>query len=686
MKKYTAFLLKHRKMVIAFFLVASVICALLSLQVQVNYDFSDYLPDDAPSTVAINVMQEEFDQAIPNLRIMLHDVTVAEALSYKAQFAAVDGVEEVNWLDDSINIYQPLQMADTDTVEAWYKDNNALFQLTIDESKETTAVSALREIIGEENYMSGEAVSSALVPVLTSQEIQKITILVVCIVLVILFLCTTSWAEPIFFMITIGVAVLLNRGTNLMFGTISFVTNAAGSILQLAVSMDYSIFLLHRFEEKKQLGLDPIQAMIEAESEAVSSILSSGLTTVTGFAALILMSFKIGPDMGWVMSKAIALSLFTVLTFLPAFIVSFYQWVDKTKHRSFLPSFGRFANVVYKMRVPAVICGILLILPCYLASQNNTFYYGGGKVYSSQKSQIGRDMIAIEEEFGISNPVVLMVPLGEEEKEIALNYDLKHLDGVSSVISYVNTVGEAVPEQYLDSATLAQLRSEHYSRFVLTLNTAEGLDNCFSVIQSIKDTASYYYSDTYHFAGDLASTSDLKETITQDMLQVNLLSIGFVFLILIFTFRSISIPVILTLVIEISIWINLSVPYFSGEVLHYISYLIISSIQLGATIDYAILLTERYTDLRTRMSKRQAITQAICLSAGSILTSASILTFGGFMLGNTTNLVIAQLGVLVGRGAIISFILVMLLLPGMLVLLDRFIEKTTHKANFYKGA
>ncbi len=238
-----------------------------------------------PLPPALEVMDEEYSQSVPNMRVLVYGVSIPQALAYKEKIADVDGVEEVNWLDDAVDIYEPLELAEQKTVEDWYKDGNALFSVTVDEKKQDSVIPAVREIIGEENCMSGTAVTSVLAPVNTSVEVQQIMFLAVPIIFLILILTTNSWFEPVLFMITIGVAILINRGTNLMFGTVSFVTNAAGSVLQLAVSMDYSIFLLHRFSENREEGLPVEKAMIEAVKQSVGSILSSGLTTVTGFLA-----------------------------------------------------------------------------------------------------------------------------------------------------------------------------------------------------------------------------------------------------------------------------------------------------------------------------------------------------------------------------------------------------------------
>lgn len=687
MNRYTTFILKHRKWIISVFLILAVVCAGLSTMVGVNYSFTDYLPDDAPSTKALDTMNEEYNQSIPNMRVLIYDVSIPEALSYKEKLESVEGVEEVTWLDDSINIYEPLEMTDQDTIDSWYKNQDALYSVTVSsyEEEKEKAVSKIREIIGEDNAMSGSAVTDILSPKHTSKDIQKIMVFVLPIVFLILILTTTSWFEPVLFMITIGVAILLNRGTNLIFGEISFVTNAAGSVLQLAVSMDYSIFLLHRFAENRQQGIDVQEAMINAVKQSMGSVLSSGLTTVTGFAALILMRFKIGPDMGWVMAKAILFSLICVLCFLPALAISTYKWIDKTQHKKFVPDFDHLSNGIMKIRIPVTLLAILVAVPCIIAQGKNDFLYGASRVYSTQETQMGRDLLAIEDEYGASNPIVIMVPKGDTSKEEALNNALKEDENITSVISYVNTVGASIPEGFVPSESLSQLCSKHYSRFIVTLDTEEAEAGWTEKLDEVRSVCETYYGDEALLAGDLVSTEDLKDTITQDNERVNVLAIVFVFVILLFNFKSITIPVLLSLVIELSIWMNLSVPYLTSTSLHYIGYLIISSVQLGATIDYAILLTSRYLEERKTKKKRQAVRDSIYHCVLSLFTSAVILAIAGAALGRiSTNLVLSQLGTLVGRGAVISFLLVVIVLPALLMIFDKVIEKTTIRTHFYK--
>lgn len=666
-------IVNHRKRIITLFLILFAVCLICKQFVVVNYDMNDYLPEDSASTQALDLMNTEYGEGIPNARVMIYDVSIAEALEYKEKLLAVEGVSDVTWLDNVASVTVPLETLDADTVESYYKNGNALFSLTIDGDKRITAVKDIREIIGDDNAMTGNAVSTAVATTSTVSEISRIAAIAVAFVLLVLILTTTSFAEPFIILIGLGIAVVINAGSNLIFGEISFVTNAAGNILQLAVSLDYSVFLLHRFEECRKNTPDTKAAMVDALTMSTTSILSSGLTTVIGFLALCLMQFGIGPDLGLALAKGIAISLVTVFVLMPAFILSTYKWIDKTHHRPFVPSFQRFGKFVSRIMIPMVIVFTVLIVPSYLASNSNSFYYGASYIFGSQ-TQLGSDTEKIEEAFGQQDTYVLLIPKGSTATEAELSDALHNIPQVKSILSYVDTVGTVIPEQYLDSETLSKLNSQHYTRMVLTMDAEYEGDETFSLIQTVRGTAEQYYPGEWYLAGEGVSTYDLMNTVTADMVKVNLVAIGAVFLVLFLTMKSISLPVILVLSIETAIWINLSIPYFADNTIFYISYLIISSVQLGATVDYAILFTDRYKEMREALQKKEAVISTISAVSVSILTSASVLTMVGFLLGTfSTHGLLSQLGFFLGKGTLCSLAIVLFVLPGMLYIFDKLV-------------
>lgn len=673
MRKFYSIVVRKRKTVICFFLILSIISFFMKSMVSVDYDINDYLPDDSPSTIAIDVLGQEFEGGIPNARVMVSDVTIPQALDYKEKLEAIDGVSAVTWLDDSVDIITPLDNLDPKVVETYYKDNTALFTVTIEEDKRIEAVAGIEDLVGEDNAIAGSAVATADATTNTVSEIQTITVIAVLFVLIVLLATTNYWLEPLVILIGLGVAIIINDGTNLMFGEISFVTNAAGSVLQLAVSLDYSVFLIHRFEECRLENSDPQSAMIDALCKSTSSILSSGLTTVIGFLALVLMRFKIGPDLGLALAKGVAISLIVVFVFMPAFILSVYKLLDKSKHKQLLPSFRGFGGFVRKISIPMVCIFLVIFIPSYLASNANDYYFGSSHIFG-EGTRLGDDTAAIESVFGKSDTYVLMVPAGDTATEKELSNELHTLPQVSDIISYVDLAGAEVPLEYLDEKTISQLISEDYSRMVISVNVDYEGQETFDLVQKIRDIASEYYPDEYYLAGEGVSTYDLMNTVMDDMLKVNMLAIGAVFLVLLVSLHSISLPVILVLSIETAIWLNLSVPYFMDTTIFYIAYLIISSIQLGATVDYAILMTDRYKENRQRFDKKQAVVETISDVTVSILTSGSVLTVVGLLMGYiSTNQLLAQLGLFIGRGAIFSLAIVLFVLPGLLYLFDRLI-------------
>ncbi len=678
MNRFFSGVVKHRKLIIILFVLLSVLCFFAWRQVAVNYDMNDYLPDSAQSTVSLDKLGEEFSGDIPNARVMIDNVTIPEVLSFKERLAAVDGVESVVWLDDSEDITIPLSMMDSDTVDSYYRNGAALFTVTIEKEKRIEAVEAIREIIGERGSMAGSAVSTATATTNTVKEIYKISIIAVAFVLLILILTTNSWLEPLLVLVGLGAAILINNGSNLIFGEISFVTNAAGSILQLAVSLDYSVFLIHRFEECRQTEPDAEKAMTQALCKSAPSILSSGLTTVIGFLALILMQFRIGPDLGVALAKGTAVSLITVFLFTPSLVLMTYTGLEKTRHKQLYPSFKKFGKFVSRVTIPLVCIFALLVVPAYLASNSNSYYYGSSHIFGGD-TELGQDTAKIENTFGESDTYVLMVPRGNTAAETALSGEINLLPQVSDVISFVDKAGAEIPYSYLDEDTLSQLESADYSRMVITVKSGYEGEETFRLVEDIRALADKYYPGDNYLVGEGVSTYDLMDTVTDDMVKVNLVAIGAVFLILLFTMKSISVPIILVISIETAIWLNLSVSYFTGTTIFYIAYLIISSIQLGATVDYAILMTDRYKENRRMLGRHEAIVQTISDTAVSILTSGSVLAAVGLLLSFiSTNQLLAQLGLFVGRGALFSLGIVLFVLPGLLNLFDRFVIGKKH--------
>ncbi|MGD6830683.1 efflux RND transporter permease subunit [Sutcliffiella halmapala] len=643
----------------------------------------DYLPDDAQSTRAMDVMEEEFTGAVPNTRVMVPDVSLQEALTYKEKLSAINGVGDVLWLDDVVDLKTPLEMADAEMVETYYKDGNALYSISVRSGDEVGITDSIYELIGEDGAIAGEAINTATSQKMAGNESMYAALLLVPIIILILVLSTTSWVEPVFFLTAIGVSVLINLGTNIFIGEVSFVTQSVAPILQLAVSLDYAVFLLHSFAEYRKKTDNPEEAMELAMKKSFPAITASAATTFFGFIALTFMNFEIGADLGVNLVKGIVLSFISVMVFLPALTLYFYKWMDKTKHKSFVPSFQGIGNFVLKFKVPSLILVFAILIPAFMAQSNTSFTYGFGEI--PEDTRTGSDFKQINETFGENTPLVLLVPKGDVAKEEKLVSELEELHYVTSVIAYANTVDPVIPPEYLDESITNEFYSENYARIVINTNQGTEGEIPFSIVEKVEKAAADYYGKEALGLGESVTLYDIKNTVTKDNLLVNILTVVTIAIVLLIGFRSISIPVVLLVTIQSAVWINLSIPYFTETSLVFVGYLIISTVQLAATVDYGILFTEAYQHHRKEMSAVKAMVKTLDEKTFSISISAGILSSVGFILWITSsNPIVGAIGLLLGRGTLLSFVMVLFFLPALLLVSDRLIRKTTYKADYYK--
>ncbi|TAH74778.1 MAG: RND family transporter [Anaerolineaceae bacterium] len=648
--------------------------------VSVNYNMVDYLPRDAGSTIAVRIIEEEFVGDMPGARVMINDVSIMEALEYKELLTYIEGVTSVGWLDDVIGIDTlqsvPLEFLDKAIVENYYKDNNALMTISIESGKEQNTVAQLYDLIGEDNAASGEAITSAEMQNMSVSEVLNAMLILLPIVILVLIISTSSWVEPLLFLSSIGIAIVINMGTNIIFGEISFISNTVSPILQLAVSLDYAIFLLHSFNNHR-LNEEPGKAMVLAMKESVPTVAASAATTVIGFAALMFMRFGIGADLGINLLKGVLLSFISVMVFMPALTLLLYKAIDKTRHRKLMPDFKSSGKLIIKIRIPFMILALIIVIPTFLAQSKTQFMYGTGDITAT--SRVGRDTALIEESFGKENLLVLLVPKENTGKEKELCEELTHLQHIKSIVSYVNNVGAEIPQEFVPDEAYDQFYSENYSRIILYTDTNEEDSAAFETIEAIMDITQGYY-DSHYIAGTSATLYDMKNMVSTDNRLVNLIAVIGIYVVLLLTFRSISLPFILVFCIETAIWINLSVPYFTDKPINFLGYLIISTVQLGATVDYAILFTSSYLNNRKAMSPKDSMRDTISNNLVAIFTSAIILASAGFALALTSNNpIISELGLLLGRGTLLSLTMVAFVLPALLVLFDSLIQKTTMK-------
>lgn len=668
------FIIEKRALIESIFVAGCIFSIIAMCFVNVNYDLTKYVPSYTQSSQGLDKMKEEFGYP-GTARLMIKDVSLYEAKKYKDQLAAVDGVDQILWCDTKVNVYAGEDFVNLDDIKDYYKDGCAVMDITFEEESDSPrterAIDEMKAITGDKGCYVGMAVQNKSLIETTAREMGRILVVAVIMILAVLCLATTAWTEPILFMLVMGVAVFLNKGTNIFLGTISFLTDNVAIILQLATSMDYSIFLLDAFMSWRDTGLSEEEAIVKAVEEAINSIFASSLTTVVGFLALVTMKFNIGFDMGLVLAKGIVFSLLSVVFFMPAMILKFTKWNDRTKHRSFFPDFTKMGKGVFKIRY-AVLIGIFLITPpAYVAQGMNHFLYGNSAVGGAKGTQVYEDDQEITARFGRSNMLLLIYPNNDMVAERRLSDELEDLPYVKSVTSMANTLPEGVPEEFLPESATSLLHKNDTARMLIYIRTKGESDIAFQCTDQIRDIMKKYYPEESYVVGETPSTQDIKATITEDNTRVNVLSLLGVFMVVMFSFHSVLIPLVVMIPIEVAIFLNMAIPYIQGVDMVYMGYIIVSSIQLGATVDYSILLTNNYIAKRKLLPKKEACIEAVTRSCSSIFTSGTIITLAGYIVHFiSTTAAIGDLGHLIGRGGLLSVMLVLTLLPALLVLCD----------------
>ncbi len=667
------------------FFIITVVCAVCFPFVGVNYDLSKYLPQFAPTKQALDVMEAEFGYP-GTARVMVKGVTLQEAKAIRSRIADVDGVDLVVGADLATNVYMGEGFLTNDLTDEFYKDGNAVMEIIFrdgDSDKSThKAIDQIYDIVGKDRgCFAGSAVSSKEREASITREIAMAIVLALVIILLILTLTTTSWLEPFLFIFIMIVAVIMNMGSNIMFGRISFFTFSTAAILQMAVSMDYSIFLLHTFNAYKKTGMENHAAMEAALYEACSSILASGATTIVGFLVIAFMRFTIGKDVGFVLTKGILCSLATVLLLMPALILRYDERIAKTSHRPFIPSFDKFAGLMYRIRKVVFVFAMIVAVPCYFGQNMNKFFYGDDAIGSSPGTRVYEDTREINAAFGKSNPMIAIVPNGSIVKERELTEALEDLDFVNYALSMAGTLPQGIPESFLPKKVTEQLRTEHYARIMISMDTEQESDYAFACSRQLEDLVKEYYPEDAYVIGMTPTTIDIRDILTDDYNKVSILSLAGVAAVVMITFSSVLVPILVIIPIEVAIYLNMTLPYVMGDSMIYIGYIIVSCLQLGATIDYSILMTNNYLAFRKEMSNTEAEIRAISKSTLSILTSGGILMVVGYLLFFTSSIqAISQVGRLVGRGAVLSMVLVLSLLPALLSTFDKQIQNQQARA------
>ncbi|HKL94396.1 MAG TPA: MMPL family transporter [Clostridia bacterium] len=709
-------------------------------RINVNYDLSTYMPRGSNFSEALSLLKKEFDDK-GMAYVMVSDLTEEEAEQTKTKLSEISGVSSVTYIESEN-----------------YINGNALYTITLSDYDSTEAafdtVKNIIDFLSEnEAYLTGQSAYSYYTRLETEKSILTLGLVIAAVILLVLLFTSKTYFELILMLIVFGVAVALNFGTNVLFDSISYISNLVSIILQLALSLDYSIILLHRYMEERDNGNDAKTATVNALSKGIIEIISSALTTIAGLVSLLLMSLPIGAEIGLSLAKGIFASLIAVIFFMPALLVIFDKPLMKTKHKSFVPDITKPVRAIVKGR-RYIVCIFLVIVVLAGVGQffnNYSFNYNGGsKIVSSQEK--------IKDDFGTLNTLAIIVPRGDYAKERKLAEYVSSKDIIDSTTAlstiqvsdgvyltdnftktefiiaaksmasgskfegFIDEYGGLIFDDYTDSIGLtgeneeiplidlliyiydnygaflgdfqnvfgqlayakSNLQSENYSRLIFNIDSGVESDETFALLNELYAHTGEYY-DEFYLAGESVACFNMSQNFVEDNLVVCLCSAAFILLILFFTFRNFFLPLILILAIQGGIWINFAIPFLAGNPICFIGYLIITAIQMGATIDYAIVITNRYQITKMNFSNHyDAMAAAENKVFSTVITSGTILTLTGFALGIASSGVVSQLGCLLGIGTLASIIIVLFVLPSLILVSEKVIDKTNFSNLFFR--
>lgn len=681
--KFGKWITKHKVLVLILALILAVPAVFGYVSTRINYDVLSYLPNSLETVSGQDTMVDEFGMGAFSM-IVVEDMENKDVVVLKDKLKKVDHVENIIWYDDLVDISVPTEMLPDKLREALFNGNAtmmiALFDDTTSADSTMDAISDMREIVQKQAFISGMSGVVTDIKNLALAEMPIYVAVAAGLALLILLLTMDSLVTPFIFLFGIGLAILYNMGSNVIFGEISYITQALTAILQLGVTMDYSIFLLESYEDNKiRYDGDKNRAMAHAISNTFKSVTSSSVTTIAGFAALCFMTFKLGMDLGLVMAKGVILGVIVCLTVLPALILCFDKAIDKTTHKNLIPNLDGVSKHIVKAWPVALVLFVVLIGPAFYGNNHYDIYYDiAGALPQSLDSAVANKKL--EEKFDMNGTHILMMKNGMSAKDkSSMLKEIEKVDGVKWVLGMDSVKGASVPDSMIPDNLKSMLKSDEYEIAFVCSDYKAATDEVNAQIASMNDIVKKYSKDSM-VIGEAPLTKDLQDVTDIDLVNVNYISIFAIFLIILLTFKSLLIPVILVLVIEFAIFLNMSVPYYTNESLPFVASIVIGTIQLGATVDYAILMTSRYHKERLvrHKTKKEAISIAHKTSIKSIIISGMCLFAATFGVTVSSSIdMIESICTLLARGAIISTIVVILVLPAMLTVFDKWICKTT---------
>ena len=682
MQKFGEFIVNHRRLII-------IICLLLLIPsiigikaTKINYDILSYLPDTVDTVKGQNILTDEFGVGSYSIVIIDNKMKDKDILKMEDKIKEIDAVDKVISKSDILGTSIPEEMLPDDVKEAINKDGTTpilvTFKTGMAAGETLDAIDDLRDIVGDSCKVSGISATSDDIRILLDQEMSVYVVVASIFCIIVLMIALDSYGVPLIILGGIGIAILYNMGTNIVLGQISYITKAIATVLQLGVTMDFSIFLYHSYQRQKEILGDKNKAMATAIKETLVSIVGSSTTTIAGFLALCTMSLTLGTDIGLVMAKGVLIGVITTVTLLPSLLLAFDKVIEKTKHKELLPEFKKFTNFIVNHYKAMIVVFLLLLAPAIYGNNNVKVYYNLNKSLPDTLQSVSANK-ELQEKFNmVSTQMVLVNKDMKADTAKQMINEIKDLDGVDGVIGLQELLGDNISKEMIPDDILSIFENDKYQLLIINSTYENATDESNALIQKVNEIVSKYDENAI-MAGEGPLMNDLVKIADHDFNSVNVTSAVVIFVIMIFVFKSISLPVILIAVIEFAIFANMSFTSYFGTVIPFIASIVIGTIQLGATVDYAILMTNKYVKNRKDgLVPKEAMRLSLHDSIKSVIVSAFCFfaaTCGVSLFSNIE--MIGSICTLISRGAIISMVVVLTILPACLILCDRVICKTT---------
>ena len=681
MIKVGKWIAKHKVVIVIVSLLLLIPSFLGMAATRVNYDILSYLPDSLETVEGQDIMVDEFGMGAFSM-VVVENMDLKDVAALKEKFQDVDHVKDVLWYDSVADLSIPVSMIPDKFKDAFFNGDAtmmiALFDNTTSSDAAMEAVTDMRKIANEQCYISGMSGVVTDIKNIALEEMPIYVVIAACLSLLVLILAMDSLVIPVLFLISVGLAVVYNLGSNIFFGQVCYITKSLTAVLQLGVTMDYSIFLLNSFEAYKKKYDEKERAMAHAIGDTFKSVAGSSVTTIAGFLALCVMTFALGRDMGIVMAKGVVIGVICCVTVLPAMILVFDGAIEKTKHKALSPSLDKASGFITKHYKVWLIVFLVLLYPAIYGNNHTQIYYNIDKsLPSTLASNVANDKL--KEDFDMSTVHMVLLKNGLDSKQKTQMLDqIDKVDGVKWSLGMNSLIGPTFPESMIPSNIREMLESDNYEVQFVCSEYSSATDECNAQLDKIQEIVKSYSPESM-VIGEAPLMKDLQDTTDVDLQRVNILSMAAIFVIILFVFKSISLPFILLAVIEFAIFVNMAIPYYQGVTLPFVASIVIGAIQLGATVDYAILMTSNYQKQRhLGKTKKESISIAHKFSMKSIIVSGCSFfaaTFGVALYSQVD--MIGSICTLLARGAVISTIVVLLILPAMFMVFDPIIVHTS---------